>query len=149
MNIINAQIKALLEEPDQIACFANLSACLKSNYEDCNWAGFYFVKKKELVLGPFQGNVACSHIPFDKGVCGKCYTTKEPQLIDDVCQFKGHIACDSASRSELCVPIIVNNVCVAEIDLDSPSVSRWTNKECEEMVQAAEDIANAYIEYGW
>ena len=149
MAIINEQIKALLDEEDMIACLSNISACIKANYDDCNWAGFYFVKNNELVLGPFQGLVACSDIPFDKGVCGKCYRDKQTQVIFDVLSFPGHIACDSASRSELCVPIIVDDKCIGEIDLDSPSKDRWTEKHAKEMEEAAKDIAKAYKRHNW
>ena len=89
------------------------------------------------------------HIPFDKGVCGKCYRDQETQLVDDVLAFPGHIACDSASRSELCVPIIANGSVIGEIDLDSPFPSRFTDDEKTEMEQAAADIAAAYIQKGW
>ena len=146
---INAQIRSLLEEEDMIAAFSNVSACIKTNYDRLNWAGFYFTKNKELVLGPFQGKVACTHIPFDKGVCGKCYRDKETQKIDDVLSFPGHIACDSDSRSELCVPIILNDEVIGEIDLDSPEKNRFTADEAKEMEQAAVDISEAWIKHNW
>lgn len=146
---INEQIRSFLEEEDMIAAFANVSACINMNYDRLNWAGFYFVRKGELVLGPFQGKTACTHIPFDKGVCGKCYRDQETQLVDDVLAFPGHIACDSASRSELCVPIVANGSVIGEIDLDSPFSSRFTDDEKTEMEQAAADIAAAYIQKGW
>lgn len=132
-----------------IAALANVSACIAQNYDRLNWAGFYFVRKNELVLGPFQGKTACTHIPFDKGVCGKCFRDQKTQKIDDVLSFAGHIACDSASRSELCVPIIVNGRVIGEIDLDSPFAGRFTEDEVKEMEQAAEDIAAACTEKGW
>ena len=146
---INEQIRSFLEEPDMIAALANVSAVIAQNYDRLNWAGFYFVKNGELILGPFQGKVACVHIPFDKGVCGKCYSDASVQRIDDVLAFPGHIACDSASRSELCVPVIVNGKVVAEIDLDSPEKERFTIDEENEMVQAAADIAQAWQKYQW
>ncbi len=146
---INAQIRSLLEEEDMIAAFSNVSACIKTNYDRLNWAGFYFTKNNELVLGPFQGKVACTHIPFDKGVCGKCYRDKETQKIDDVLSFPGHIACDSDSRSELCVPIILNDEVIGEIDLDSPEKNRFTADEAKEMEQAAVDISEAWIKHNW
>lgn len=146
---INDQIKGLLEEPDMIAAFSNVSACINEAYDNLNWAGFYFVKNDELILGPFQGKVACTHIPFDKGVCGKCYRDKATQLVDDVLAFPGHIACDSASRSELCVPIIVDDAVIGEIDLDAPIPSRFTHDEVKEMEQAAKDIAEAYKSHQW
>ena len=146
---INAQIKNLLEEKDMIAALSNISACIMSNYQDLNWAGFYLVKQNELVLGPFQGKVACTHIPFDKGVCGKCYRDKEVQRIDNVLEISDHIACDSDSRSELCVPVIVNDEVVMEIDLDAPIINRFTIDEEKEMLEASLDIAKAYIQNKW
>ena len=146
---INAQIRNLLEEDDMIAALSNISACINENYASLNWAGFYLVKNDELILGPFQGKVACTHIPFDKGVCGKCYRDKEVQRIDNVLEIKDHIACDSASRSELCVPVIVNGEVVMEIDLDAPIPNRFTIDEEKEMLEASLDIAKAYIEKKW
>lgn len=145
---INEQIKSLLEE-DMIASLSNISACIMSNYPNLNWAGFYLVKNGELILGPFQGKVACTHIPFDKGVCGKCYRDKETQLIDNVLEIEDHIACDSDSRSELCVPVIVNDEVVMEIDIDAPITNRFSEDEKKEMQQASLDIAQAYIKYKW
>jgi GAF domain-containing protein len=146
---INEQIRALLEEPDQIAALANVSACIMQSYDRLNWAGFYFVKNGELVLGPFQGKTACTHIPFDKGVCGRCCREAASQRIDDVLAFPGHIACDSDSRSELCVPVILGGSVIAEIDLDSPEKNRFTASQEKEMEEAARDIALAYEKYGW
>ncbi|MBR2794512.1 MAG: GAF domain-containing protein [Solobacterium sp.] len=149
MNILNEQIRALLEEPDMIACLSNLSACIMDSWEGLNWAGFYLVKNGELVLGPFQGKPACTHIPFDKGVCGLTYTSKLPQRVDDVLYFPGHIACDSASRSELCVPVLVNGECIMEIDLDAPEKNRFGEEEEKIMLQAARDIASASLQHRW
>ena len=149
MSIINEQIRLFLDESDMIAAFSNVSACIMMNYDRLNWAGFYFVRNGELVLGPFQGKPACTHIPFDKGVCGRCYTDASVQRIDDVLAFPGHIACDSDSRSELCVPLIVNGSVIGEIDLDSPELSRFTCREEEEMIEAAADLADAFIRHGW
>ena len=146
---INAQIRSFLEEDDMIAALANVSACIAMNYDRLNWAGFYLVRKNELVLGPFQGKTACTRIPFDKGVCGKCYREQTSQRIGDVLSFPGHIACDSASRSELCVPVIVSGRVIGEIDLDSPFPDRFTEDEQAEMEKAAEDIAAAYTSKGW
>ena len=96
-----------------------------------NWVGFYIVDKeqKNLVLGPFQGKVACTRIPFNKGVCGHCYTTKEAIYVKDVHQFPGHIACDSATNSELVIPIIQNNEVVALLDIDSIEFDRFSPEE--------------------
>ena len=143
------QISSLLEEEDLIAALANVSACIMMNYDDLNWAGFYLVKNNELVVGPFQGKPACTHIPFTKGVCGKCYREKATQIIDDVLSFADHIACDAASRSELCVPIIVHDECVGLIDLDAPITNRFTDTERLEMEQASADITDAWINHHW
>ncbi len=149
MNIINKQIRGFLEEPDMIAALSNISALINMSYDNLNWAGFYFVRSGELVLGPFQGKPACTHIPFDKGVCGRTYRTKQTQLVDNVLQVPDHIACDSASRSELCVPVIVNGECIMEIDIDAPIPSRFDECIKKEMEQAAEDIASAYVSHLW
>lgn len=147
--MINKQIQNFLEEPDMIAALSNISACIMMMYPNLNWAGFYFVKNDELVLGPFQGKPACTHIPFSKGVCGKCYREANVQRIDNVHAICDHIACDAASQSELCVPIIVDNRVVCEIDLDAPIQNRFTETEEKEMLQAAKDIASAWIQHHW
>ncbi|MBR2669422.1 MAG: GAF domain-containing protein [Solobacterium sp.] len=149
MSMINEMIRSLLEEPDMIAALGNVSACINEMYDRLNWAGFYLVKNGELVLGPFQGKTACTHISFQAGVCGACYREKAVQRVDNVLERKDHIACDSASRSELCVPVIVNGECVAEIDLDSPEFCRFTEKEEKEMLQAARDISEAWLKHQW
>ena len=149
MSMINEMIRGLLEEPDMIAALGNVSACINEVYDRLNWAGFYLVKNGELVLGPFQGKVACTHIAFDSGVCGACYREMAVQRVDNVHERRDHIACDAASCSELCVPIVVNGQCVAEIDLDSPEYSRFTETEEKEMLQAASDIAEAWLKHQW
>ena len=98
--VINQQIQGFLSDPDMIASLANISSVIYYGYSDLNWAGFYFVKGGQLIVGPFQGKPACTPIPFTKGVCGRCYREKAVQRIDDVLAVKDHIACDSASRSE-------------------------------------------------
>ena len=117
---INEQIRLFLDKEDIIAALSSISACISKNYDRLNWAGFYLVRKNELVQGPFQGKPACTYIPFDKGVCCRCCRDAAVQRIDDVLAFPGHIACDSASRSKLCVPMIINGEVIGEINLDSP-----------------------------
>ncbi len=146
---INDQIRGFLTDPDMIASLANISSVIMNGYSDLNWAGFYFVKGGLLIVGPFQGRPACSPIPFSKGVCGKCYRDQAVQKIDDVLAIKDHIACDSASRSELCVPVIVDGKVIMEIDLDSPIKSRFDEDFEKEMLEAAKDISNAYIQHQW
>ena len=146
---INEQIRGFLSDPDMIASLANISSVIMNNYSDLNWAGFYFVKNGQLIVGPFQGKPACSPISFSKGVCGKCYRDAATQRIDDVLAIKDHIACDSASRSELCVPVIVQGKVIMEIDLDSPIPSRFDQDFENEMLDAAKDIASAYNQHNW
>lgn len=147
--VINQQIQGFLSDPDMIASLANISSVIYYGYSDLNWAGFYFVKGGQLIVGPFQGKPACTPIPFTKGVCGRCYREKAVQRIDDVLAVKDHIARDSASRSELCVPVIVNGEMVMEIDLDSPVASRFDDDFEKEMLKAADDIASAYLQHNW
>ena len=147
--VINQQIQGFLSDPNMIASLANISSVIYYGYSDLNWAGFYFVKGGQLIVGPFQGKPACTPIPFTKGVCGRCYREKAVQRIDDVLAVKDHIACDSASRSELCVPVIVNGEMVMEIDLDSPVASRFDEDFEKEMLKAADDIASAYLQHNW
>ena len=112
-------------EPDPIANMANAAALIWETLPDLNWAGFYRNVNGELVLGPFQGRPACIRIPFGKGVCGAAAATLQAQRVDDVHAFPGHIACDSASASELVVPIVKAGRLIAVLDLDSPRTARF------------------------
>lgn len=113
-------------EPDLIANLSNISALVYEALDDVNWVGFYLTREPNLlVLGPFQGKVACLRIPFGKGVCGAAAVQRKTQLVVDVHQFDGHIACDAASNSEVVVPLIVNDQVVGVFDLDSPKVGRF------------------------
>ena len=117
-------------EPDSVANMANVAVLLWESLPDLNWAGFYRNVGGALVLGPFQGRAACIRIPFGKGVCGKAAATLEPQCIDDVHAFPGHIACDAASASELVVPVVgEDGALIAVIDLDSPSLARFDQED--------------------
>jgi GAF domain-containing protein len=120
------QVEAVVaSEPDLIANMANISAILYWALDNVNWAGFYLVKEGQLVLGPFHGKPACIRIPIGKGVCGTAVSEKTIQLIDDVDQFSGHIACDAASNSEIVLPIRKNNEIIAVLDIDSPDIARF------------------------
>lgn len=112
-------------EPDAIANMANVAALLWEALPELNWAGFYRNVGGELVLGPFQGRAACIRIAFGKGVCGTAAASQEPQLVDDVEAFPGHIACDGASRSELVVPLVHEGRLLGVLDLDSPRKARF------------------------
>ena len=116
-------------ESDPIANMANAAALIWETLPELNWAGFYRNVGGELMLGPFQGRPACIRIPFGRGVCGVAAETLEVQRIDDVHAFDGHIACDSASESELVVPIVRDGQLLAVLDLDSPSKGRFTAED--------------------
>ena len=121
-----AQARALVYgEADRIANAANLSALIYHALPQLNWAGFYFYDGKELVVGPFQGLPACVRIPLSKGVCGAAASSRQTQRIEDVDAFPGHIACDSASRSELVVPLVHNGELIGVLDIDSPVIARF------------------------
>lgn len=121
-----AQARALVHgEHDRIANAANLAALAYHALPQLNWAGFYFFDGTELVVGPFQGLPACVRIPLHKGVCGAAASQRVTQRIDDVDAFPGHIACDSASRSELVVPLVQGDTLIGVFDLDSPSLARF------------------------
>ena len=128
-------------EPDAIANMANISALLWETLPDLNWAGFYRNVGGELVLGPFQGRAACIRIPFGKGVCGAAAATLEPQCVEDVHAFPGHIACDSASESELVVPVVHDGRLIGVIDLDSPRKSRFDAADVAGCVELARMLA--------
>ena len=115
--------------PHPIANLANASALLWQELEDLNWAGFYLSEGDRLVLGPFQGKPACIEIPYGKGVCGTAAEKQEAQIVEDVHEFPGHIACDEASRSELVIPMTRNGVVFAVLDLDSPTQGRFTQAD--------------------
>lgn len=133
------QLAALLQgEPDAIANAANMSALIYELLPDLNWAGFYFMRGSELVLGPFQGRVACVRIAVGRGVCGTAVERKASVVVPDVHAFPGHIACDSASRSELVVPLIRNGAVLGVLDLDSPHPGRFDEDDregCEKLVR--------------
>ena len=171
--LLAKQIVSLAEvDAHWLPVLSNAAALLWAALDDINWAGFYLVEPvtvsgveldagsgvepsaapsdhepctPELRLGPFQGKVACVRIPFGRGVCGTAAETKTSQLVEDVHQFPGHIACDSASNSEVVVPIVKDNQVVGVLDIDSPSVARFTQEDLtglEQVVKALESCAN-------
>ncbi|HJP67746.1 MAG TPA: GAF domain-containing protein [Sphingomicrobium sp.] len=119
----------LAGESDSVANMANAAALIWETLPDLNWAGFYRNIGGELVLGPFQGRPACIRIPFGSGVCGVAAQTRKVQRVEDVNAFPGHIACDSASSSEIVVPIIKDDVLIGVLDLDSPKIGRFTDED--------------------
>ena len=127
---LGRQVDALLDgERDPIANAANVAALLFQLMPDLNWAGFYFMRGGELVLGPFQGKPACVRIAVGKGVCGTAVARRHSIVVEDVAAFPGHIACDSASRSELVVPLQRCDAIVGVIDLDSPTPGRFDSDD--------------------
>ena len=124
------QLKSLTEgEDDIISNLSNASALINETLPDLNWAGFYLMKDGRLQLGPFQGKTACLRIPLGKGVCGTAAAKDETQLVKDVHEFPGHIACDSASNSEIVVPMHKDGKVFGVLDIDSPSLNRFTEDD--------------------
>jgi len=130
-------------EPDGIANMANAASLIWESLPDINWAGFYRNIDGELVLGPFQGRPACIRIAFGQGVCGVAAATREVQLVEDVHAFPGHIACDSASNSEIVVPIVRDGKLLAVLDIDSPKTARFDEEDQAGCVRLAEIMARA------
>ncbi len=113
----------------EITILSNASALLNQYLEDVSWVGFYLFKDNQLILGPFQGLVACTQIPVGKGVCGKCALEQKAQIVPNVHEFEGHIACDSRSNSEIVLPIFVHNKFYGELDIDSTSFNRFNEED--------------------
>ncbi len=143
MSLLKSQISAIIDkELPLITNLSNASAVL-NQLEDINWCGFYLVDDQRLILGPFQGEVACTIIPYGKGVCGTSFQRKETIIVPNVNEFPGHIACSSISKSEIVTPIIKNEEVVALIDIDSPIYNRFTNIEkslLEEVAQLLSEL---------
>ena len=137
-DLLAAQVQALFaDERDFIANAAQFSAFLYSQLDDLNWAGLYINRNEELVLRPVQGQVACVRIPFSKGVCGAAAATRQTQRVDDVHAFPGHIACDSASNSELVIPLVKEGRLIGVLDLDSPKLARFSEADQQGLEQLA------------
>ena len=143
--LLNAQAEALSQEEGwYVSLMANASALLWESLDRINWAGFYIVRDGALTLGPFQGKTACIHIPFGKGVCGAAYREKRTVRVPDVHAFPGHIACDSASRSEIVIPLRdeTGNV-LAVLDIDSPEPDRFDERDQQGLEQLARTLETA------
>lgn len=133
---LNEQVKGVVEYISYgMANLANASALLYECLEDLNWAGFYLMRDEHLVLGPFQGKVACIEIPVGKGVCGTAVKEDATQLVKNVHEFPGHIACDSASNSEIVIPIHVNGKIWGVLDIDSPLLNRFDEEDQEGLTE--------------
>jgi len=139
-----AQLRSLLaEERDSVANMANFAALLFHSLPDLNWSGFYLLKGKQLVLGPFQGKPACIRIPLGEGVCGTAAARRETILVANVHEFPGHIACDSASNSEIVVPLVNDDTLVGVLDLDSPSFGRFDDDDAKGLNELVEIFVEA------
>ena len=142
---INAMLASIIEGiPYTMTNLANASALLNEKLENINWVGFYTVKDGKLVLGPFQGKVACTIIPIGKGVCGTAAATDSTQLVPDVHKFAGHIACDSASNSEIVIPLHRNGSVFGVLDIDSPIFDRFSQKDKEGLEQFARILEKSF-----
>lgn len=126
--------------PHLTANLANISALLYTSLENINWAGFYLSECEKLILGPFQGNPACVEIPYGKGVCGTAAAADSVQLVPDVHAFPGHIACDSASLSEIVIPIHKNDNVIGVLDIDSPVLSRFSEEDRDGLEQLVKTL---------
>ena len=142
--LLSDQLRSLAEdEPNYIPVLSNASALINDNMTDLNWAGFYLMDNGSLLLGPFQGKVACIRIALGKGVCGTAAKLDETQLVPNVHEFPGHIACDSASNSEIVVPIHKDGKVIGVLDIDSPSLNRFTEEDkagLEAFVKVLEEV---------
>ena len=142
---VEAEILAVLEgEPNRTARMATVASMLADAFPVFFWTGFYVVdevKPEELVVGPYQGTLGCLRIPFGRGVCGAAARDRQTQVVEDVHTFAGHIACDSASRSELVVPVRLDGKVIAVIDCDSPSLDRFTQAEARALEAIADHLA--------
>ena len=142
------QLRSLFEtERDFIANAANFSALLYHSLPDLNWAWFYLLKDDELVLGPFQGQPACVRIAMGKGVCGTAAQQRQTILVDNVHEFPGHIACDSASNSEIVVPLIKNEQLIGVLDLDSPLFARFDDEDAQGLNELVEVFVQSSLEF--
>ena len=141
--LLSSQVRSLLGgETDALANAANFVGLLYNALDDVNWLGIYVLRGEELVLGPFQGQPACVHIPLGKGVCGTAAAKRQSLRVPDVHEFPGHIACDAASRSELVVPLLVDGKVIGVLDIDSPSLARFS----EDDQRGVEECCRVYCE---
>lgn len=145
MEILLEQIKSIINK--DIPLVSNLSniSSLLFKLEDVNWAGFYLVEDETLYVGPFQGDVACAIINKGKGVCGTCLERKQSIIVPNVHEFKGHIACSSLSKSEIVVPVIVNNEVKLIIDIDSPIYDRFHQEELKFLERVAKELEKLFV----
>lgn len=128
-DLLEKQLSALVADCPPVSALSNAASLLWEALDDINWAGFYLLKGDMLYLGPFQGKTACTLIPVGRGVCGAAAASRQIQLVKDVHQFPGHIACDSASNSEIVLPLIKDDVLLGVMDIDAPIFERFTESD--------------------
>lgn len=143
--IMRQASEMLAEEPWHVAAMSNISALIMENMEELNWAGFYLLRGEGLVVGPFQGKPACIHIPLGRGVCGTTALNDRTTVVPDVHAFPGHIACDSASRSEIVIPLHAAGKVAAVLDIDSPAADRFSPEDAEGLEQLARLMEKALV----
>ncbi|AUV01492.1 GAF domain-containing protein [Phytobacter ursingii] len=144
---LNRDFQALMAgETSFLATLANTSALLFERLSDVNWAGFYLLEGDTLVLGPFQGKIACVRIPVGRGVCGTAVAQNSVQRVDDVHQFSGHIACDAASNAEIVLPITLNNQIIGVLDIDSIAFSRFAAEDEQGLRELVSHLENTLIQ---
>jgi GAF domain-containing protein len=144
---LNRDFQALMAgETSFLATLANTSALLFERLSDVNWAGFYLLEGDTLVLGPFQGKIACVRIPVGRGVCGTAVAQNSVQRVDDVHQFSGHIACDAASNAEIVLPITLNNQIIGVLDIDSIAFARFAAEDEQGLRELVSHLENTLIQ---
>ncbi len=143
---IKKQVSLLIESTSNlISDLSNVSSLLFNSLEDVSWVGFYIYSNRKLLLGPFMGKPACTQIEVGKGVCGTAFANKETVIVKNVHEFSGHIACDSASNSEIVVPIFVNEKVVGVLDLDSTSLGRFSEEDKIGLKEIVEVVSNSFL----
>lgn len=142
-DLLQKQLISLIEdESNLIAILSNTSALINDHLDQVNWVGFYLIENNELILGPFQGHPACVHIQIGKSVCGTAVSNNETQVVKDVHQFPGHIACDANSNSEIVIPIHKDNEIIGVLDIDAPIKSRFNEEDRIELEKVVSIIEN-------
>lgn len=141
--MINQYQALVSNSPSDLTTFSNTTAFINQMMDNLNWVGFYFLKDNQLILGPFQGKVACEVIDLNKGVCGHVATTQQPIIVDDVHQFEGHIACDEASQFEMVIPLFYQSELIGVLDLDAPIKNRFSTDDLQQCQSIVNHLSKA------
>ncbi len=141
--MINQYQALVSNSPSDLTTFSNTTAFINQMMDNLNWVGFYFLKDNQLILGPFQGKVACEVIDLNKGVCGHVATTQQPIIVGDVHQFEGHIACDEASQSEMVIPLFYQSELIGVLDLDAPIKNRFSTDDLQQCQSIVNHLSKA------